>query len=250
MTFEPRWYRKQMDGGRFVSFTVEYLDTDLWIGVDKDAYSKKLQSFCLEKITSYRRQLDEYIAIYPDFRNSLVPIQFDPKAPEIARDMIIQSQNSGTGPMACVAGAFANWLGTEIIQNFNPQELIIENGGDIFVLCKSDLKVAVYAGGSPISGKIGILIPPDFTPLGICTSSGTVGPSMSFGKSDATMICCKNAALADGYASFFGNQVTHPDGIHAILESISKVPEIISAIIVCEDKFGINGKFNLEIIKS
>ena len=250
MNFEPRWYRKQMDSERFVSFNVEYLESDLWIGIDKDSFSKDIQSFSFEKIKSYRQQLDKYILTCPIFRNSLAPLQFDPKAPEIARDMIIQSQNSGTGPMACVAGAFANWLGTDIMKNFNPKELIIENGGDIFTLCKNDLKVAVYAGDSPLSGKIGILIPPEFTPLGVCTSSGTVGPSLSFGKSDATMIVCKNAALADGYASFFGNQVKHPDGIHSILESISKVPEIISAIIVCEDKFGINGKFNLEIIKS
>jgi len=236
-----------MDSERFKSFTVEHLETDLWIGIDKDSFKDNLSSFCLERIKLYRHQLDEYISIAPIFKNSLVPLQFDPKAPEIAQDMIIQSQNTSTGPMSCVAGAFVNWLGTDIMKNFNPKELVIENGGDIFILAKEDINVAVYAGSSPLSGKIGILIPPDFTPIGVCTSSGTVGPSLSFGKSDATMIACRNAALADGYASFFGNQVTNPDGIHSLLESISKIPEIISAIIVCEDKFGINGKFNLEI---
>jgi ApbE superfamily uncharacterized protein (UPF0280 family) len=64
------------------------------------------------------------------------------------------------------------------------------------------------------------------------------------------MIVCSSAALADGYASFFGNQVNSPEDIDKVINSIKNIPEIISAIIVCQDKFGICGKFKLEIFKA
>lgn len=249
MVSEPRWYREQMNSKRFKPFTVKYLETDLWIGIDENSYLHSIKKFCLEKIRLYRQQLDNYILINKYFKTSFVPLPFDPSAPEIARDMMLKSQNSSVGPMACVAGAFSDFLGREIIENFNPAELIIENGGDVFILSREDMKVAVYAGKSPLSGKIGINIPSEYTPLGVCTSSATVGPSVSLGKTDATMVVCSSAALADGYASFFGNQVSSPSDIDKVINSAKNVPKIISAIIVCQDKFGICGKLKLEIFR-
>jgi ApbE superfamily uncharacterized protein (UPF0280 family) len=239
-----------MSSKRFRSFTVKYLETDLWIGVDENSYSKSINNFCLEKIKIYRELLDNYILKNKSFKTSFVPIPLDPSAPSIASDMMLKSQNSSVGPMACVAGAFSDFLAKDIIENFHPAELIIENGGDVFILSKEEMKVAVYAGKSPLSGKIGISIPAEVTPLGVCTSSATVGPSISLGKTDATMIVCSSAALADGYASFFGNQVNSPADIDKVINSIKNIPEIISAIIVCKDKFGICGKLKLEIFKA
>jgi len=249
MSYEPRWYRKQMDSKRFHSFTVTHFETDLWIGVNPDSFQKRMISFCVEKIKLLRNLLDDYITRFPLFRNSLVPLAFDTSAPEIAQEMLLQSQNTGTGPMSCVAGAFAHFMGQELINKFHPKELVIENGGDIFILSEKTIQVAVYAGKSQLSGKIGILVTPDKTPLGICTSSGTVGPSLSFGKADAVMIVCKSTTLADGYATAFANKIHSPDDISNVIESIKKIPEIISALIICDDKFGICGKLKLEIFR-
>jgi uncharacterized protein len=236
-----------MDNERFKTFVVKHLETNLWIGINPESFKTDLPSFCLKNIRQHRKQLDDFIELDSTFRTSLVPLPYNNIAPEIAREMYISSQNSDTGPMASVAGAFADMLGKEIIKQFDPKELVIENGGDIYILAKKDMKTAVFAGNSPLSEKIGILIPHEMTPLGICTSSATVGPSLSLGVSDATMIVCKNTALADGYATKFGNMVQSENDIQTVLEKIKKIPEIISAIVVCGDKFGIAGKLKLEL---
>lgn len=238
-----------MDNKRFKSFVAKHLETNLWIGINPESYKANLPSFCLNTIKLHRKLLDDFIRSDETFRTSLVPLPYNYLAPEIAREMYISSQNSDTGPMASVAGAFADMLGTEIIKQYNPKELIIENGGDIFIFAEKDMRVAVFAGNSPLSEKIGILIPKEITPIGICTSSAKVGPSLSLGVSDATMIVCKNAALADGFATKFGNMIQSESDVLPVLEKIKKVPEIISAIIVCNDKFGIAGKLKLELFK-
>jgi uncharacterized protein len=238
-----------MDNKRFKSFVVKHFETNLWIGINHESYKADLPSFCLNFIKLHRKLLDDFIRSNETFRTSLVPLPYNNLAPEIAREMYLSSQNSDTGPMASVAGAFADMLGKEIIKKYNPKELIIENGGDIFVLAEKAMNVAVFAGNSPLSEKIGIMIPNEITPLGICTSSAKVGPSLSLGVSDATMIVCKKTALADGFATKFGNMIHSESDVMPVLEKIKKVPEIISTLIVCNNKFGIAGKLKLELFK-
>jgi uncharacterized protein len=247
MTFEKRSYRSEMQSERFHSFSVKYLETDLWIGIEPKSYNDKIPLHCKKYIKELHTQLSHYIENHPQFRLSLAPLPFDQAAPIIAQEMLIQSQNSGVGPMACVAGAFSHFVGNEIISKYNVDEIIIENGGDIFLKVKEPINIAVFAGDSPLSGKIGIEILPEMTPVGICTSSASVGPSLSLGKTDATMIVCNNTALADGFASHFGNMVLKQSDIELTIEKIKKYPEIISAIIVCGDRFGIGGKLKLKL---
>ena len=236
-----------MQGERFCSFTVQYNETDLWIGINPESYNEEIIEYCKKYIKILHQQLGSYIATNPQFRLNLVPLPFDLAAPSIAQEMLIQSQNAGVGPMACVAGAFSQFVGNEILSKFEVKEIIIENGGDIFLKVNKPINIAVYAGDSPLSGKIGIEILPETSPVGICTSSATVGPSLSLGKTDATMIVCNNTALADGYASFFGNMVLKQSDIESVIEKIKNHPEILSAIIVCGDKFGIGGKLKLKL---
>jgi uncharacterized protein len=249
MPYEPRFYRDQMDNKRFKSFVVKHLETDLWVGIDPASHHAEIETYCQQAVVTLRNQLDNYIKTNPLFRNSLAPLPFDNAAPSIAKEMLIQSQNAGVGPMACVAGAFSHFIGFDLINRFSPSELVIENGGDNFILVKDELKVAVYAGKSPLSEKIGICIIPDQTPLGVCTSSASVGPSLSLGKSDATMIVCKNTALADGYASNYGNKINLQEDIKPVIEQIKSNSVILSAIIVYGEIFGICGKFKLELFK-
>jgi ApbE superfamily uncharacterized protein (UPF0280 family) len=107
--------------------------------------------------------------------------------------------------------------------------------------------VSVFAGHSPLSEKIGLRIEAKKSPLGICTSSGTVGHSLSFGKADAVMIVCRNALLADGFATTFANQIQTADDINPVLEKIESDKDILSALLVKDDKMGIVGEFELRI---
>ena len=155
------------------------------------------------------------------------------------------SLQTNTGPMASVAGAFSQFIGNDILENFNTDELIIEKGGDIFLKINKDICISIFAGESVFSEKIGIMVPAADSPLGICTSAGTVGHSVSFGKADAVVIACKNTLLADAWATKFANMLKEKSDINRIIEKIQKHKDILSSIIIKDDKLGVCGKFVL-----
>ncbi len=124
--------------------------------------------------------------------------------------MAAAAQTAGVGPMAAVAGAIAECVGRELLE-FSP-EVIVENGGDIFLKVSHRRTVGIFAGDSPLTGRIGIQIEARDTPLGVCTSSGTVGHSLSFGRADAVVVLAPAAALADAAATAIGNRVSRKEG--------------------------------------
>ena len=148
--------------------------------------------------------------------------------------------------MSAVAGAVALYIANALKRHFGVKEVIIENGGDIYADILEDIDVSVFAGASPLSEKVGLHINASQAPLGICTSSGTVGPSLSFGKADAVMIICKDVLLADSYATAFANFVRKAEDINPVLEKIGKIEDIISAVLIKDDKMGAVGKFELK----
>ncbi len=163
--------------------------------------------------------------------------------PEVVLSMIKASSIAGVGPMASVAGAIAEAIGKKILEYVD--EVIVENGGDIFIKTLKKRKVGIYAGKSPLSGKISITINPIDTPLGICTSSGKVGPSLSFGKTDATTILSPDTALADAVATAVGNVVKTAKDIEKGLELAKSIKCVSGALIIIEDKIGIWGNVTL-----
>ena len=246
---EPRTYRNQFSQQRFQSFVVNYKETDLWIGVDPDSFREEMRDVALAKVIALRTEMEAYLLIDPGFGKTYEPHQVEPNAPEIVRVMAQAGQRVNVGPMAAVAGAFSEAIGQHLMQQFSIQEIVVENGGDIFLKIIRNLLMSVYAGNSPLSEKIGIEILASESPLGVCTSAGTVGPSVSFGKADAAMVICKNTALADAFATRFGNLVKTPEGVPKVIDQTAQFPEILSAVIICRDKIGIRGKFEMKLIK-
>lgn len=141
--------------------------------------------------------------------------------------------------MASVAGAVSEFVGKDLLSQ--TENIIIENGGDIFLRSINRLKVSVYAGESSLSYKINILVKTEETPLGICTSSATVGPSLSFGIADAVCVISKSATLADATASAVGNRVKSKKDIKAALNYGIKIPGIRGIIIICDNDMGAIG---------
>ena len=246
---EQRTYRNQFSQQRFQSFVVNYKQTDLWIGVDPDSFREEMKELALLKVKELRTEIEQYLLNDPIFGKTFEPHRIEPNAPEIVRWMADAANRAGVGPMAAVAGAFSEMVGRHLMQQFNIQELVIENGGDIFMKINRNLLMSVYAGNSPLSEKIGIEIPADQSPLGVCTSAGTVGPSISLGKTDATMIICRNTALADALATTFGNLVQAPEDVQPVIQQTERFPEILSAVIICRDKIGIRGQFEMKLIR-
>jgi ApbE superfamily uncharacterized protein (UPF0280 family) len=248
-SYENRTYRTQFNVSRFQSFEVKYLETDLWIGVNPSSFKDEMKSVAYNKIKELRTRLDEYILLEPFFKKSLKPFQPTENAPGEAKEMAAAAEKAGVGPMASVAGLFAREVGETLLQNFSVEEMVIENGGDIFVLLKNELLLSVFAGESPLSGRIGLVIPLGKGKMGICTSAGTVGPSLSFGKADAVVVVCEDVLLADAFATAFGNKVKSPNDVEKVINQSEKYPEILSMLIICEDKVGVRGDYEIRILK-
>jgi len=247
--FQPRTYRNQFNIERFQSFEIKHLETGLWIGVNPSSFKEKMKAVAFDKIKELRSRLDEYILVEPFFKKSLKPFQPAENAPGEAKEMASATGIAGVGPISAVAGLFAREVGEALLQNFSVEEMVIENGGDIFALLKDELMLSVFAGESPLSERIGLVIPPEKSKLGICTSAGTVGPSLSFGNADAVVVICEDVLLADAFATAFGNKVKTPNDVEKVINQSEKYPEILSMLIVCEDKIGIRGDFEMRILK-
>ena len=236
-----RFYRFQHQHREgWVSFQTRYRETDLWIRA-----RRPLEEEALAAVLNCRSQLEEYIAQHPGFLPSLVPLPEDPFAPPLVRRMLEASRAAGVGPMASVAGAIAQ----EVALSLKPQSpaILIENGGDCYLDLQEDIKVGIFAGpDSPFTGKLGLHFTADRSPLGICTSSGTIGHSLSFGKADAVTVVSQDAALADAAATALGNLVQTPRDVNKALDLALTIPGVEGALIIIEDKIGLWG--NLELV--
>jgi ApbE superfamily uncharacterized protein (UPF0280 family) len=164
--------------------------------------------------------------------------------------MIDASNAAGVGPMAAVAGAVAEEVGRGVAREFGCREVLVENGGDLWLRFERPIDVSVFAGASPLSERVGVSIPVELSPLGVCTSSGTVGPSLSLGCADAAMVACASAALADAWATTVGNAVAQAKDIEAALALAEGHTDIISVLVVKDDRMGICGSLPLLFFES
>ncbi|MBN2238648.1 MAG: UPF0280 family protein [Dehalococcoidales bacterium] len=237
--FEPRTYRNTIHGNDLVSFTVTLKETDLYIRA-----TKNLKGKAERLVTKYRQSLEKYISRHPDFLSTLEPYEAGEGAPLIIKAMAEAGQKAGTGPMAAVAGTIAEFVGKELLE-YSP-EMIIENGGDIFLKSLKKRHISVFAGKSSLSEKISIEIDPDETPLGICTSSGTIGHSLSYGNADAVVVLSPSTPLADAAATAIGNIVQTPEDIPSGLEKAETIPGVKGVLIIIGDKAGAWGDIKLD----
>ena len=235
MIHEERTYRSLINKDNLTSYNVIIAESDLFISSDTN-----LADLAQKSLIKYRHSLETYIQNHAEFRTSLLPLPEDKFAPPIIREMLDKSKICGVGPMASVAGAVSEFVGYDLLDQ--TENLIIENGGDIFLNSKNKLTVSVYAGKSPLSYKVNLLIKPEETPMGICTSSATVGPSLSFGKADAVCVISKSATLADAAASSIGNRVRSKKDIKAALNYGIEIPGVNGIIIIIGNDMGAIGE--------
>ena len=236
--YEERVYRKTSRPRDLVCYEVAYKETDLFCCTSID-----LKAFIEEKTLTLRNQLEGYIRQRPEFQSSLVPIAFDPFAPKIAKEMIEATARIGVGPMAAVAGAVAEFIGRAV----HPlaDEYIIENGGDISLRTRKERKAVVFAPSSPFGGRIAIRLKARERPFGVCTSSATVGPSLSLGRADAVCVVAESALFADGLATRLGNIVRREEDIGEALKDAEAFPGIMGVLIIMGKSLGARGDIDI-----
>jgi len=236
--YQERSYRRSTGSADLIAHEVIVGETDVFISAEKD-----VSDIAGKIIRKYRSEIEAYITGHPEFKTSLEPVDVNLPAPDIVKDMIRASKSAGVGPMAAVAGAIAEFTGKEILAL--SRQVIIENGGDIFMVSEIERTVAVFAGNSPLTNRLFIKVKPEDTPIGICTSSGTVGHSLSFGKADACVIMAVSASLADAVATGTCNRVKNKEDIKQALEFALSITGVRGALIAYEKDFGVLGNVEL-----
>jgi len=206
-------------------FTVQVKETILSINAQQNLKRKALKA-----VLKYRTDIEGYISKYPEFLVSFQPLPVQEVIPEIVKEMLLAAKEASVGPMAAVAGAIAEYVGKGLIPFSS--EIIIGNGGDIFMVSKKRRNIKIYAGNSSLTGKIALQIELEDTPLGICTSSGTFGHSFSFGKADAVIVIAKSTSLADASATAIGNLVKSVEHIPRAIEFAQGIKGLRGIVII------------------
>ncbi len=202
------------------------------LNASSDLKLDKLPDF----IFNLRSELKKYIRKNPDFLMSFEPVMVgdvsrivspeefhrdeDDNIPLIVSLMARAGRRAEVGPMAAVAGTISQLSMGFMIQN-GAKFIIIDNGGDICLKINKNVVVGLYSGESSLSGNLGFKIKPQQTPMGICTSSGTVGHSISFGRADSVTVFANESSIADALATSIANEakgITDHDAVQRSLE--------------------------------
>jgi len=236
--YEQRTYRHDIKDRDLVSFQVVVKETDLYIRAVKN-----LSIEAVAAVNEVRGPLERYIRGHPIFLHSLEPLPVEKDAPDIVHRMAQAARLADVGPMAAVAGAVAEMVGERLLQWSD--DVIVENGGDIYLRVSSKRKIGIYAGESAFSGKLAIEVEPGRTPLGICTSSGSVGPSLSLGVADAAVVIAPSAALADAAATAVGNMFKADKDMDSAIEQGRQIKGVMGIVVIKGNSMGAWGDIRL-----
>jgi ApbE superfamily uncharacterized protein (UPF0280 family) len=241
-SYQVRTYRQDITAEGLVSTFVSVKETDLHIMASRD-----VEPEALDLVHQYRNQLENYIVGRPEFLTSLVPLDANLLAPPIVKQMLQAARDADVGPMAAVAGAIAEFVGRGLLDH-GIEEVIVENGGDIFMKRNQECISAIFAGQSPLNQKVGIKIAQEDMPIGMCTSSGSVGHSLSLGQADSVTVLAGSTLLADAAATRIGNEVStnvSGSGIKNALEVAKTIPEITGVVVIQGEQMGAWGSIDL-----
>jgi ApbE superfamily uncharacterized protein (UPF0280 family) len=236
--YQQRTYRNRVRCDRLTAFEVIVKETDLLVYADKN-----LEAMAKELVLRYRGYIEAYIESHPEFAVTLKPWHIGGPAPKIVADMARNGEKAGVGPMAAVAGAVAQYVGLDLL--FHSREVIVENGGDVFLKTDQPAVIGIYAGRSAFSLKIGLQIDSRIAPVGVCTSSGIIGHSLSLGKADAVCAVSDSCLLADAAATSIGNLIQSKKDIKMAMDAGKKIKGIKGLAVIIDNDIGLWGDLNI-----
>ncbi|MEM4700151.1 MAG: UPF0280 family protein [Candidatus Nezhaarchaeales archaeon] len=205
----------------------------------------ELISVARSSLLTHRLLLDSYVELRPDFKIALSPIKVEAWAPLVAKLAAEAAEIAGVGPMAAVAGAIAQAVMLDLIRG-GAAVAVVENGGEVSALSDGKLTVAIYAGRSPLSMRLGFELDVVDYPIGIATSSATVSRSINFGQADAAVAIADEASVADAAAKAICNATVGSDDESAVRKALETAdelrPYIRGALVIKGKHLGLTGK--------
>ena len=197
-------------------------------------------------IYDLRFSLKSHITANQDFLLSMEPIaKHGENLPVVVDRMYESSIHADVGPMACVAGTISE-LSLEYLIDKGSSYSIVENGGDIALINDTKVLCGIYSNNMVLGNNMAFEIRPRRRQLGICTSSGKIGHSISFGESDSVTVISDSPSLADGLATRIANDVCGEESEAKVangLETAEKYREFYRGVlIISEDNVGTVGR--------
>ncbi|MBI3374168.1 MAG: UPF0280 family protein [Betaproteobacteria bacterium] len=229
-------YRRLACPDDLLSFEVRVEQSDLMIFAQRP-----LEAPALGLVLDARRQITDYMKRFPEFAVSLTPLPPDATAAPVVSAMLQASRKAGVGPMAAVAGAIAEYVGRGL--SAQSEEIIVENGGDVFMRSRRRREIALLAENTALVG-LRVAVPSAPQGLGLATSAGTLGHSLSFGKADAVTVLAGSAALADAIATAIGNEVCKASDLQRALD-IGQALGARGIVIVADNHLAAWGAFEI-----
>jgi len=237
--YEERFYRKNISS-KF-KLEISHRESDLLISTDKEVSSEIAQEILL----GYYSQIEEYIKRNPDFKNSLSPVAFDDSVPPIVKRMVESSQITKIGPFASVAGAIALYVGEAILEFC--EEVVVENGGDIFLKINAPKLLGVYLGDGFSPKHLTLKLKNKDHAFGIASSSSVIGPSLNFGKANLLTVVCQDAILADGFATALSNKIKNSQDAEALIQEVKKLNLVEGILIAIDSKIYLWGDLEIDV---
>lgn len=195
-------------------------ETDLLITLTNEIHKEEVIDFCTKEIQEQRNILKFWINLHPEIKDSLDPIPAPQNAPLLISAMCKASSYAHVGPFAAVAGTIAQYIATKLhkylLEKNYCSDVIVENGGDIYVYSFKERHIGIMANPNEPC-MVGIKLTKEQFPLAICSSSATIGHSLSFGQGELALILAKNGSLADALATRYGNLLRTKQDINHIL---------------------------------
>ena len=190
-----------------------------------------------EYIINQRKIIQNQINMTPEFNGyETVDLITEPRILEL---MTKAGIIAGIGPMSSVAGSISQ-ICLEYLESYGTKYTLLENGGDIALKTNKKLILGIYAGKSIFSNSIALKLKAKKEGYGICTSSGTVGPSKSFGQTDATIVLGKEASICDSLATKIGNYGNGESDEEIVNNSLEKAEDYLEH---CDGVIVIKGEY-------
>ena len=169
----------------------------------------------------------------PFFGTTYDPYEASKNDEPLIKRMCHASVSAGVGPMAAVAGAVAAYA-LERIYGLGCRFAVFDNGGDIAMCADRDVLIGIYQDDLRFS-ELALLIRASGGMRGICSSSGRIGPSVSFGISGITTVFADDPILADACATAVANNVKDAtrESLAEAAESINKMDGAKGCLILC-----------------
>jgi ApbE superfamily uncharacterized protein (UPF0280 family) len=234
--YTERVYRAVMEPTGLMCYSLVIGESDLYICTEGDT-----AALAKESLGRHRAELEDYLSKHVSFGTSFKPVPVASEAPGIVAEMAAAAEACDVGPMASVAGAIAQHVGVDLLTA--SRRVIVENGGDLFLAGGGPTRVRIFAGAG--SAPVDIIVEDTPEGVGLCTSSATVGPSVSLGAADAVSVLAATATLADAAATAIGNMVLSVEDIGAGLEKAASVDGVYGTVVMLEGSMGAWGKVEI-----